>query len=229
MGLAMSGNDDFFGGSITPPTTPPTPGGQVNPHLAQNKEYGSYGGTSTVKASSSATQPLVIGAIVLVIALVGFFGYRMYFGGGAIELPDELMGLERIDPNSEAGQAVEEGLSQLSDFAGDDVTLHLGAYSSGPKTIIVLAAETGEDETPNAEAFFEGITQGLKEQLPTATLKDADAGTLGGTMKCFEVAQPVKSGACAWVAEETLGVVIAGPLDTDIAETTRQVQTEIAN
>jgi hypothetical protein len=226
----MSGNDDFFGGSITPPTTPPAPGSQVNPHLAQNKEYGQYGGTSTVKASSSSTQPLVIGAIVLVIALVGFFGYRMYFGGGAIEMPDELIGLERIDPDSDMGRAIEESWNQLRSVTGDDVTMHIGAYTDGPKTMVVVAGEDGSSDASDVGDFFNGMAEKMKTQLPTSTLKDADAGSHGGTMKCFEVAQSgVKAGACVWLADETFGMLVVGPLDSDIAETTRQVREIIEN
>ena len=230
MGLGMSGNDDFFSGSITPPPAPPAPGSQVNPHLAQNKEYGSFGGTTTVKASSSSTQPLVLGAIVLVIALVGFFGYRMYFGSSAIELPDELQGLERLDSDSDAGQATEESWSEFSDVVGGDVEVHVGAYSSGPQTLVVAAAETSDDEMANASAFFEGVEEALRTQLPTATLDDADAGAHGGTMKCLDVtSQGLKTGACAWVDEETFGMVVGGPLDDDIAEVTRQVRDAIQN
>ena len=226
----MSGNDDFFGGSITPPPTSPAPGSQVNPHLAQNKEYGQYGGTSTVKASSSSTQPLVIGAIVLVIALVAFFGYRMYFGAGAIELPDELMGLERIDPDSDMAQALEESWSQLSSVTGEDVTLHIAGYNEGAETLVVVAGEAGSDDMNEVNDFFGGMADTMKAQLPTATLKDADAGTHGGTMKCFEVAQSgVKAGGCSWLAEETFGIIVVAPLTADIAETTRQVRDEIEN
>ena len=224
----MSGNDDFFGGSITPPPSAPAQVSQVNPHLAQNKEYGSYGGTSTVRASSSSTQPLVIGAIVLVIALVGFFGYRMYFGGSAIELPDKLMGLERIDPDSDMGQSLEESWSELSALTGDDVTLHIAGYNSGTDTLIVAAGEAGSGDLNEVNDFFGGMADTMRAQLPTATLKDAEAGSHGGTMKCFEVAQAgVKAGGCSWLAEETFGIIVVAPLDADVAETTRQVREAI--
>ena len=228
----MNGNDEFFGGSITPPSTPPASGHDVNPHLTHNKEYANFGGTGTgtVKATSSPTQPIVIGAIVIAIAVAGFFGYRMYFGGGSIELPDQLMGLERIDPESDTGRALEESWSDLSSVTGDEVTLHIGGYESGSQMLIVAAGEAGSGDVSEVEDFFAGMDETMKAQLPTATLKEADAGSHGGTMKCFEVAQSgVNAGGCSWLAEETFGMVVVAPLDSDVAETTRQVRDAIEN
>ena len=222
----MTGNDDFFGGSVTPPT-PPASGG-VNPHLAHTKEYGSFGTPSphTPKAGSS-NLPLVVGIIAaLGVLVLGFLGYRMYFGP-KIVLPDELMGYERIDPESDLGKTFEESWTQLEDL-GDGIDLQVGAYPSGQKMLFVIAGDEGSKADTDVDDFFAGMSESMRSQLPGATLREEEAGAAGGTMRCFEVAQSgTNAGACAWLAEETVGIVIAAPVEGDIAEMTREVRTEI--
>ena len=96
----MNGNDDFFGGSVTPPT--PSTGqalGASNPHMAVNKEYANYRQVGLpAKQNSSNSLPLVIGAVVLaLVGVLAFAGYRMMFGGSQIEIPDTMLGLEKMD------------------------------------------------------------------------------------------------------------------------------------
>lgn len=226
----MSANDDFFGGAITPPSAPPTAGAPTNPHLANTKEYGNFGGGSSAKMATTPLTPVLVGVAIVAIALVGFFCYRTFFSGTQIELPEQLIGLERFDPDGAMAQSVDESLSELEAIAGGDVEMHFGLYGREAETLVVVAGETGSSDTSEVDDFFEGMSTTMTSQLPTATLTDADSGARGGTMKCFEVTQAgVRGGGCQWVAEDTVGIVIVAPLTGDVAEMTRAVRDEIEN
>jgi hypothetical protein len=226
MELGMNGNDDFFGGPVAP--TSPSTGASSNPHMVHNKEYGTFAGPSATSSKSRSLIPVIVGAVVLGLLILSFFGYRMYFSHTQIELPDQLMGLERVDPDSPAGQSIEESWSGLKTMAGEEVELHIGAYNAGQKTLVVVAGETGTSDSNDVSEFFNGMSESMKAQLPSATLKDADAGDAGGTMKCFDVSQSgVKAGGCAWVGDDTFGMVIGAPLEEDVAAMARDVRSEI--
>lgn len=224
----MTANDDFFGGGTPPPPAQGASG--VNPHLAMNKEYASFapaGGPPPPVQPRTNALPIVMGVAALVVALVGWFGYQAMFAS-PIELPDTLLGYERVDPDSDEGRAIESSWSQLESVADEDIDLHVGGYTSGSRMLLVVAGEAGTKDNADVEEFFAGMTEGMQTQLPGVSLREADAGDPGGTMECFEVAQAnINAGGCAWVAAETFGVVLAVPLDADIAQTTRDVRAVI--
>lgn len=226
-GRGMSGNDDFFGGSITPSPRPgaqaPAPG-RFNQHQPHNKEYGSYSSpTSAAGPGAKPHQPVVI-AIVAVIALaaVAFLGYRMYFGP-KIVLPEDLLGLERANLNTDLEESIDD--LDTSSLGGSDVDVQIGIYGSGTDILAVIAGDAGTTDPGEIDQFFNSVSEEMKSAMPTGTLTTESAGTRGGTMKCFKVPQS-GAGGCAWVGDETFGMVVAGP-GRDFADTTRQVREAI--
>lgn len=227
----MSGNDDFFGGSLTPPVAPSgQPSGGFNSPPPINKEYGSYGGpTPTSTKAATPLMPLVVGAVVLVVvALIAFVGYRYLFGGTQIELPNQLMGMERIDPDSAQGKALEQSFSQLNEDLDRGVEVHVGGYQANGRLLVVAAAEDGTTNPNDVKQFFDNGVTTLLAEVPSAKVTDADPGPGGGKMKCFEMTYAAtKSGVCVWLAEDDLGAVVASPLESDVAQMARTVRAEI--
>ena len=221
----MSGNEDFFGGSPTPasgvPFSPPT-----NPYAAPNREYGNYGGIPAPVAKNSGSQlALIVGAIV--IALVGalaFAGYRVAFGGTQIEIPDTLMGMDRTDPNSPAGQS----LKQFDQWnpATADVDMQLALFqSSRGQTLFVMAGEAGTGDSDfGASDFFAGFESGMTQSGSTLSLVSADPGPNGGQMKCLE---GPTGDACVWISEDTFGMFAMAPFEGDPADTAHQIREAI--
>lgn len=217
----MNGNDDFFGGSDTPPP---------NPALTNTREYGDFTTGVRPRAQSTANPllPVILIVVGILVAVAAFAGYRVMMSGTQIELPDELLGLERVDPDSAMAQEVERSWSELETYMGEDVELHVGTYTEGKQLLVVAAAETGEDGAAGQDEFFAGLSEGMTSQLPTARFTDEDAGEPGGRMQCVDMPTAgVSAGACAWIADETLGIVVITSPDTDMADATRTIREAI--
>jgi hypothetical protein len=221
----MNGNDDFFAGSTTPPTADAagTPGA-LNPVVMGNKEYASYAPAASVPAPSSAPAlPLVIGALVVVIALAaGLFGYRALFGGTQIEIPQSLLGLDRIDDSSPLAQQVEQAMSESASEWGD-VDVEVGVFQSGQQVLFVMAGEEGVS-ADEADEFFAGFESGFNQSGTQGTLAEADPGPRGGEMRCITLPA---GGTCAWVADDTFGAFAMTPMDADAATTAHQIRDAI--
>jgi hypothetical protein len=225
----MNSSDDFFGGSVTPgaPVGATPPDSVANPHMAVNKEYAAYG-TPPVPASATANHrlPLIIGVlVVLVVGTIGFATYRVLFGGTQIEIPDTLMGMERIDPNSAAAQQLESSVEQVKSEVGKDVDIHVGLFQSGQQVLFVMGGEAGKDDIEGGTAnYFAGFEQGLAQSGATSPLTDVDPGPHGGQVKCLELPT---GGTCAWVGDDTFGAFAMSPLSGSAADTVAQIRDAI--
>jgi hypothetical protein len=210
----MSGNDDFFGAS-TPPASTPSPGYPAPPlrpgYAAQ--QFGGMGSQPLPSKSSSPVLPLVVG--LLVAAMVGalaFAGYRVLFGGSHIEMPDTLMGLERVEPDATTQQLLDSSTQQLKSEIGD-ANIEVALYQSPSQVIFVLGGDVGSDDISDAKDFFTGMEGGLASAGQAGTMKSVDPGPHGGDMRCLQVQS---NGTCAWIDEDTFGAFVIAPLSGDL-------------
>ncbi|HEX5016686.1 MAG TPA: hypothetical protein VFX15_03775 [Actinomycetes bacterium] len=224
----MNGNDDFFGGSVTPPA--PNPGqapGASNPHLAVNKEYANYGHVGLPpKQSSSNALPLVIGAVVLaLVGVLAFAGYRMMFAGSQIEIPDTMLGLEKMDASSPAAQQLQSELEKATSQFGGDVDVEVGLFQGDRTMLFVMGGEAGTDDVSGgAEDYFAGFEGGLAQAGSSLKLTEVNAGPHGGQMKCLELPT---GGTCAWISDDTFGAFAMSPMQGTAAETALKVRDAI--
>lgn len=220
---AMNGNDDFFGGSINPAPVP-------NPGALRGANAYAPPGLpgAPVKTTSTPTAPIILVVVGALLAVAAFVGYRVMTSGTDIVLPDTLLGMERVDPDSQVAQEVERAWSQLETYVGKDVELRVGMYTSGSQVLIVAAAEEGVGDAAAQDNYFAGFTEGFGEATPQAKLTEVDAGAHGGRMQCVDMASAGRTaGACTWVAEDTFGFVVLTSPETDVAEATRTVREAI--
>lgn len=200
---------EFFGGTVVP--QPPRTQG--------------YADFTVATSAPTATRPpvatwLVLAVVGALLVVGGYVGYRM-LTGTSIEMPDTMMGMERIDPDSALGQELERSFSG-AEMAAADMDFQVAGYTSGEQMLLVAAAESGGQELEQ-DAFFSGLATGLKTGLPGVSLKEVDAGSAGGRMQCMEV-PAAAAGACAWISDETVGVVVTTGGSDDIAATTIEVR-----
>jgi hypothetical protein len=201
---------DFFGGTVVPQTG----------HTREYADLTVPPSAAPASKRASTTPWLVLAVVGGIVLVAGFFGYRMIFGS-AIEMPDTLMGMERIDPDSALGRELERAFSS-AELDAVDFEFEVAGYSSGERTLVVAAADRGGNELEQ-EAFFTGITGGMQTQLPGVSLEEVDAGSAGGRMQCM-VMPAAGAGACAWIGDDTLGVVVTTGTKDDIARTTIDVR-----
>jgi hypothetical protein len=225
----MSGNDDFFGGAVTPPKTPPgvpAQGAALNPHMTLNKEYASYGGTPAPVAQARTSKlPLIVGALVVaVVVAVGFVMIGMVFGGTQIHIPDTLMGLDRVDSSDPAAQRLEQSVDQVRSEVGD-VDVEVAFFQSQSQMLFVMGGEAGTDDVEGGAAeFFSGFEQGLAQSGQTLQLIDVDPGPKGGQMKCLELPA---GGTCAWIDTDTFGAFAMAPLSGSAAHAAHEIRDQI--
>lgn len=198
---------DYFGSTVTP-----APAGTPPPSLPV--------------ASSGAprsTALVVVGAVLLVAALGS--AYWFFYGSrSAIELPDQLLGLERIDADSALGQQLDDAGEQYSGaWTGD---LEIAGYGDVDQFAVVIAGQVDEVRG-GPEDFFTGLDQGLAISGQKFAFTKEDAGSKGGDLRCTVV--PAQQAAlCAWTNNDIVGIVaLSGSLATDSANATREIRDQI--
>lgn len=217
----MNGNDDFFAGSVTAQPKPPMAHARASADLAT-------GVRAPARSTASPVLPVVLIVVGVLVAVAAFAGYRVATSGTQIELPDELLGLERVDPESAMAQEVERSWSELETYLGEDFELHVGTYTAGQQLLVVAAAEIDEGGAADQDEFFAGMSEGVAGALPQVRFAEEDAGPRGGRMQCVDMpAAGVEAGACAWIADETFGVLVMTSPGTDMADATRSVREAI--
>jgi hypothetical protein len=224
----MTGNDDFFGGSITAPPPPNgfNPGGAVNPHMTQNKEYAAYStAAGSVARTTNSKLPLIIGALVLaLVGAAGLAAYRVMFSGTQIQIPDTLMGMDRVDSNDPSAQSLEQSVDDLRSEVGD-VDVEVALFQSQSQMLFVMGGEAGTDDvTGGAADFFAGFEDGMSQSGQTTHLTQVDPGPKGGQMKCLELST---AGTCAWIDNDTFGAFAVAPLTGSAAEMAQEIRDEI--
>ena len=221
----MTGNDDFFGTTPTPPAStpvaPPRPGYATPQFGAQ---HAGMGASPLPWSSRSSMLPLVIG--LLVAAMVGalaFAGYRVLFAGPRIEMPDTLMGLDRIETDAATEQLIEAAKQQVKSQIGD-ANVEVGLYRSSNQAIFVMAGDVGSGDIDDASSFFSGLESGLASSGQAGNLKAVDPGSHGGDMRCIE---SQATATCAWIDEGTFGAFVMGPIAGDLDKTAVELRDSV--
>jgi hypothetical protein len=217
----MSNHDDFFGGSLTPPRTSSPPLDSL-----PGAGPGPYGGTSVATRQQTPALPIVIGLVgVALAAVVGFLGFRLLFDGPSIELPETILGLEKVDPDSAVGRQVEQALEQTKPFTDQaDVAVEGAMYGGQDRMVFALGGDKGTEDPNEVSDYFTGFESGFAQWLPNATQTQVPAGPLGGEMRCG-TSQSV--GVCAWIDGDTFGAFVLGPAPEDLATTALEVRASI--
>jgi len=166
---------------------------------------------------------LIVGVGLASSAL--FQGYQQFFAGGrTIEMPDEVLGMERIDPDSDLGRQLEASQRQLPTLPGGE-ELQSAAYISGSGVLLVAAGESASS-AEEVDDFFADFGTEMTQVAPELTLSEVDPGLLGGNMRCT-ANNPQAIGICAWVDRDTVGVVFVAAAGLDVTDTARQVREAI--
>lgn len=231
---AMPGAEDsFFGGRVTTAATG-VPAG-VNPAVTDTRYHPSYG---SAPARPVPSQKPVVAVLLMVVGLglasaATFQGYTIWANSRAIlTLPDQLLGMERVDEDSVLGQLVEEAKTR---YVRNDVLsdMQMAAYGDPTQFVFVTAGEV--DEASGYEGdFFSGATDGLASAgVPDMELSAVDPGPKGGDMRCVERSAEQVS-ICAWVSSSAAGnavvvgvAMFTGTLSSDYADATRTIRDQI--
>ena len=138
-------------------------------------------------ADDRLTGWVVRGLVLVLAALVGFFGYRWLTRG--FELPDEVGGQPRME-----GELV-EGFEDLMDSVVGilDVEVEMGLYGSGIPAYLLMAAEVPDGE--DVGAFYQGFVAGAGTSTGPA---DPNAVT------CVAMPGGTSGAQCSWVTGETV-------------------------
>jgi hypothetical protein len=199
----MNGNDDFFGGSINPAPVP-TAGPSPEPNV-----YAPPGPPGApVKAASTPAVPVILVAVGALLAVTALLGYRMLFSGTQIEIPQTLMGLERVDEDSPLAQQLDRA---VDDFASQWPGEHIeaGLFQSGDQLLLVIGAEAGsQDLDGGTEGFFAGMGSALAESGSQSVLEVVDPGPRGGDLRCLDLPSGTM---CAWIDDDVVGLYVMGP------------------
>jgi len=205
----MTGSEaDYFGSTITPAPADAAPAAHLTRPAPQR-------------------QPvlLVAAAVLAVVALAA--AYWFLFGSrAAIEMPDQLLGLDRIETDSALGQQLEGAGEQYSGpWEGD---LEIAGYGDVDQFAVVIAGQV-DDVQGGPEDFFTGLDQGLAVSGQKFAFTREDAGPKGGDLRCTAV--PAQQAAlCAWTNGDVVGIVaLTGALSADYASATREIREQIEN
>lgn len=218
----MTIDDDYFGGP-------------ARPDDSAASYSGGYGEFSLLGAVQPATRSrsragliAVLGITGLVLALTMLIGYMVATSGTDIVLPDRLLGFERVVPEAGVEQEIERSLSQSTAIDGENVELHFGTYLTGQKGLLVIAVEIADKGRAWEDSFFVGAAGALAQQETGTVLTEVDAGSASGRMQCADIATAgFATGICAWIADDTLGIVAITDPESDVVEVTRQVRETI--
>lgn len=206
--VPASTNDDFF----FAPSSPSTPR-SVGP-IAQV--------ATTPRWQARSVIMLVIG-VALVLLTVGRVYVHYLSPGASIEMPDKLLGMDRVDPDSALGKQLDASRQQMS---GIDVRdLQVAGYGDVDQFVMVIGGGVNGDSS-DADEFFSGATTGLpRDQFDPLSVEDA--GTAGGEMRCT-AAKRQPFAICAWIGDQVVGAVfLTGPAATDYAGTAREIRRQV--
>lgn len=216
-----------YGGSPTPASGDGSDffGGVVVPHAQNTKEYADFNLPSAAKPPVNKARTIVWYLLAVPVALVlvaGFWAYGVTFGRTSIEMPDTLMGMERMDSTSDVMQRTIEQLKEQTGTPGD---VEAAVYQSDSTMLMVMAGEVGEGDGFTAESFFGGIDAGIAQAGLDVSMTAVDPGSWGGDVRCADFPS---AGVCAWVADETFGFLsIAPPSGGDLEQAAQDVRDAI--
>jgi hypothetical protein len=209
---ASGDGSDFFGGTIVP-------------NAQHSREYADFSVPSASHAPVKKARSVVWYLLAVPVALVlvaGFWAYGVTFGRTSIEMPDTLMGMERMDSTSDVMQRTIEQLKGQTGTPGD---VEAAVYQSDSTMLMVMAGEVGEGDGFTAESFFGGIDAGIAQAGLDVSMTAVDPGSRGGDVRC---AGFPSAGVCAWVADETFGFLsLAPPTGGDLEKAAQDVRDAI--
>ena len=164
------------------------------------------------------------------MAVAAFLGYRAMTSGTNIVLPDELLGMERVDPGLPDRQGGREQLVRRRDRSpARSVELNVGTYMSDGQVLVVAAAETGLDDGAEQDDYFTGFAQGFG-RVDAASRVRRGGGGIERWPHAVCQQSPVSgqtAGACTWVSEDTIGMTMLIAPETDVADAARTVRSVI--
>ena len=203
---------DFFGGTVVP-------------HAQHTKEYADFNLPSGAKPPAMKAKTIVWYLLAVPVALVlvaGAWAYGVTFGRTSIEMPDTLMGMERVDSSSDVMQGTIEQLKEQTGTPGD---VQAAVYQSDTTMLMVMAGEVGEGDGFTADSFFSGIDKGIAQAGLGVTMTAVDPGSHGGDVRCADFPA---AGVCAWVADETFGMLSLSPsTGRDLEQASHEVRDAI--
>ena len=121
---------DFFGGTVVP-------------QPSHTREYGDFTVPSAAKTpvkKAKAVLWYLLAVPVAIVLVAGFWAYGVTFGRTSIEMPDTLMGMERMDSSSDVMQRTIEQLKEQTGTPGD---VEAAIYQSDSTMLMVMAGEVG--------------------------------------------------------------------------------------
>lgn len=190
-GQAASPGDPngFFGGAIAPAT---------RPALEQRKSTRPRGQHPAVRG---AIVFVVVTSVAAAAAAAAYFGIRELVTP-KIELPETMMGMERLDPESDFMRGTDRALNE-TELAPLHIDFHVAGYGEAGHMVVVGAAER-KGGLP-VERFF-ALTADVHIDRDGADLEKVPTNDPSVDLRCMPLDIP-QGYACAWLTEETVGTV----------------------
>lgn len=216
-----------YGSSPTPPSGDGSDffGGTIVPNAQHSQEYADFSVPSASPAPVKKARSVVwylLAAPAALVLVAGAWAYGVTFGRTSIEMPDTLMGMERVDSSSDLMQGM---IEQLKDQTGTPGDVQAAVYQSDTTMLMVMAGEVGEGDGFTADSFFAGIDDGIAQAGLDVSMTAVDPGSHGGDVRCADFPS---AGVCAWVADETFGFLsTAPPTGGDLEQAAQEVRDAI--
>ncbi|HVQ88532.1 MAG TPA: hypothetical protein VMT88_10160, partial [Actinomycetes bacterium] len=213
--IAPAGDDFFFAGTVTSTASTPIP--PTNATIGHTREQADYRQPLTPSPkpwSNNASIAWMVGGCLL--ACVGLFTsfHALTPAPGRIQMPDQIAGMTRVDPDSDLGQALEEAFS-AAEGTPIGADLQAAAYQGDQQTLIIAATDVSGSSSADDE-FLTRTSQPIVVGGASTTFHDVDTGSLDGQIRCAVNTQSATA-FCMWLGDQTLGVMSfhATTLDVD--------------
>ncbi len=184
-------DDGFFGGAIVPAGAAGTTGYQTNP-LPQ----------AATKPSGS---PLPVILLVLGLVLMSgaaYEGYNLWANRSPIHMPDQMLGMNRVEDGSPLATALDSVDSQFE--SADLDHLQVAGYGDTTQFVVVVAG-TFSGTTPEQAQFVSEFEAGQDVSNGEVSVRKVDAGPLGGTVRCGATTATQNVSFCIWVSQGNEG------------------------
>lgn len=191
-GAAAPAGFDFFAAPSTPPAAP-----------------ASWPPVSTVPApvpagGRSGVPLLVAGSLLFALALLSFVLRWTPLGDARVELPSQVLGMQKDDAATAMSQDVMDAMSRH--VPGGMPDFEVAVYGTLPSGLMVMAADEGS-RAPAAE--LQSFRAGMATQLAIDEGTDIRPGERAGAARCWNGQQQGRSAVvCAFVDRETSVIVI---------------------
>lgn len=191
-GAAAPAGFDFFAA----PSTPPAPPSLLPPAstVAGSAPTGGRGGLALV----------VAGSLLFGFALLSFVLRWTPLGDARVELPSQVLGMQKDDAATAMSQDLMDTMSRH--VPGGMPHFEVAVYGTLPSGVLVMAADEGS-RAPAAE--LQSIPAGMATQFVFDEGTDITPGERAGAARCWNGQQQGRSVVvCAFLDRETSVVVI---------------------